>query len=57
MSEIEPVSKIKETKHDINAILIIALERDAIDDETNRYNVEIAEIFQKPILLKKQIGC
>lgn len=53
MSEIEPVSKIKETKHDINAILIIALERDAIDDEINRYNVEIAEIFQKPILLKK----
>ena len=38
-----------ETKKDIKAILIISPERDAIDDKIIRYNVEIAEIFQKPI--------
>ena len=53
MSGVELVSKIKEVKQDTKAILISAFERDTIDDEINRYNVEIAEIFQKPILLSK----
>jgi DNA-binding NtrC family response regulator len=57
MSGIELVSKIKEIKQDIKAILISAFERDTIDDEIDRYNVEIAEIFQKPILLKKLRAC
>ena len=57
MSGIELVSKIKEIKQDIKAILISAFERDTIDDEINRCNVEIAEIFQKPILLKKLRLC
>jgi DNA-binding NtrC family response regulator len=57
MSGIELVSKIKEIKQDIKAILISAFERDTINDEVDRYNVEIAEIFQKPILLKKLRLC
>ena len=57
MSGVELVSKIKEVKQDTKAILISAFERDTIDDEINRYNVEIAEIFQKPILLKKLRLC
>jgi DNA-binding NtrC family response regulator len=57
MSGIELVSKIKEIKQDIKAILISAFERDTIDDEINRLDVEIAEIFQKPILLKKLRLC
>ena len=57
MSGVELVSKIKEVKQDTKAILISAFERDTIDDEINRYNVEIAEIFQKPILLSKLRLC
>ena len=57
MSGIELVSKIKEIKQDVKAILISAFERDTIDDEVNRFNVEIEEIFQKPILLKKLRLC
>jgi DNA-binding NtrC family response regulator len=57
MSGIELVSKVKEIKQDVKAILISAFERDTIDDEIDRYNVEIAEIFQKPILLKKLRAC
>ena len=57
MSGIELISKIKEIKQDIKAILISAFERDTIDDEINRLDVEIAEIFQKPILLKKLRLC
>ena len=57
MSGVELVSKIKEVKQDTKAILISAFERDTIGDEINRYNVEIAEIFQKPILLKKLRLC
>jgi DNA-binding NtrC family response regulator len=57
MSGVELVSKIKEVKQDIKAILISAFERNTIDDEINRYNVEIADIFQKPILLKKLRLC
>lgn len=57
MSGVELVSKIKEVKQDTKAILISAFERDTIDDEINRYNVEISEIFQKPILLSKLRLC
>ncbi len=57
MSGIELVSKIKEIEQDIKAILITAFEKDTIEDEIKRCNVEISEIFQKPILLKKLRLC
>jgi DNA-binding NtrC family response regulator len=57
MSGIELVSKIKEIENGIIAILISAFERDTIEKEIKRCNVEIAEIFQKPILLKKLRLC
>jgi DNA-binding NtrC family response regulator len=53
MSGIELVSRIKEIKQDVKAILISSFDRDTIDNEINRCKVEIAEIFRKPILLKK----
>ena len=68
MSGIELVSRIKEIKQDVKAILISAFERDTIDDEINRYNVKIEEVVQKPfslnnlaksvkdILLKNDVG-
>ena len=68
MNGVELVSKIKEIKQDIQAILISAFERDTIDDEINRYNVKIEEVVQKPfslnnlaksvkdILLKNDVG-
>ena len=57
MSGIELVSKIKEIEQDIIAILISAFEKDTIEKEIKRCNIEIAEIFQKPILLKKLRLC
>ena len=57
MSGIELVSKIKEIEQDIIAILISAFEKDTIENEIKRCNIEIAEIFQKPILLKKLRLC
>ena len=57
MSGIELVSKIKEIEQDIIAILISAFEKDTIENEIKRCNIEIAEIFQKPILLKKLRFC
>jgi DNA-binding NtrC family response regulator len=51
MNGIELVSKIKEIKQDMQAILISAFERDTIDDEINRHNVKIAEVVQKPFSL------
>ena len=53
MNGIELVSRIKEIKQDVKAILISSFDRDTIDNEINRFNVEIVEIFRKPILLKK----
>jgi DNA-binding NtrC family response regulator len=53
MSGIELVSRIKEIKQDVKAILISSFDRDTIDNEINRCKVEIAEIIRKPILLKK----
>jgi DNA-binding NtrC family response regulator len=57
MSGIELVTKIKEIEQDIIAILISAFEKETIEDEIKRCNIEIAEIFQKPILLKKLRLC
>ena len=57
MSGIELVSKIKEIEQDVIAILISAFEKDTIENEIKRCNIEIAEIFQKPILLKKLRLC
>jgi len=57
MSGIELVSKIKEIEQETIAILISAVERDTVEKEIKRCNVEIAEIFQKPILLKKLRLC
>lgn len=51
MNGIELVSRIKEIKQDIQAILISAFERETIDDEINKYNVKIAEVVQKPFSL------
>jgi DNA-binding NtrC family response regulator len=53
MSGIEFVSRFKEIKQDVKAIFISSFDRDTIDNEINRCKVEIAEIFRKPILLKK----
>ena len=57
ISGIELVSKIKEIEQETIAILISAFERDTIENEAKRCNIEIAEIFQKPILLKKLRSC
>ncbi len=57
MSGIELVAKIKEIEQDTIAILMSAFERESIENEIKRCNVEIAEIFQKPILLKKLQLC
>ncbi len=57
MSGIELVSKIKGIEQHIIAILISAFEKDTIENELRRCNIEIAEIFQKPILLKKLRLC
>jgi DNA-binding NtrC family response regulator len=57
MSGIELVSKIKEIEQDITAILISAFEKETIENEIKRCNIEIAEIFQKPILLKNLRLC
>ena len=57
MSGIELVKKINEIEQDIIAILISAFEKDTIENEIKRCNIEIAEIFQKPILLKKLRLC
>jgi len=57
MNGIELVSKIKEIEQDTIAILISAFERDTVEKEIERWNVEIAEIFQKPIPLKKLRLC
>jgi DNA-binding NtrC family response regulator len=57
MSGIELVSKIKQIEQNTIAILISAFEKDTIENEIRRCNVEIAEIFQKPILLRKLRSC
>ena len=57
MSGIELVTRIKEIEQDIIAILISAFEKDTIENEIKRCNISIAEIFQKPILLKKARLC
>ena len=57
MSGIELVSRIKEIKQDVKAILISSFDTDTIDNEINRCKVEIAEIFRKPILLKNLRLC
>jgi two-component SAPR family response regulator len=57
MSGIELVSRIKEIKQDVRAILISAFDRDTIDNEVNRCKVEIAEILRKPILLNNLRLC
>ncbi len=54
MSGIELVSKIKEINPNIRAFLMTAFETNKIESDIRRHNIEIAEIFQKPILLKKQ---
>ena len=51
MNGIELVSRIKELKQDIQAILISAFERATIDDEIKRTNVRTAEVVQKPFSL------
>jgi DNA-binding NtrC family response regulator len=57
MSGIELVSRIKEIKQDVRAILISAFDRDTIDNEVNRCKVEIAEILRKPNLLNNLRLC
>ncbi len=51
MNGIELLAKIKEIEQDAIGFLISAFERDTIENEIKRHNIEIAEIFQKPFSL------
>ena len=53
MSGIELLSKIKEISPTIKAILITAFDLDSINDEINRFDVNVIKIYQKPIVLNK----
>ncbi len=53
MSGIELISKIKEVSPTIKAILITAFDIDSINDEINRFDIDVIKIYQKPIILKK----
>ena len=50
MSGIELLSKIKEISPTIKAILITAFDLDSINDEINRFDVNVIKIYQKPIV-------
>ncbi len=51
MNGVELLVKIKEIQQKTIGFLISAFERDTIENEIKRYNIEIAEIFQKPFSL------
>jgi DNA-binding NtrC family response regulator len=51
MNGVELLVKIKEIQQDTIGFLISAFERDTIENEIKRYNISIAEIFQKPFSL------
>lgn len=53
MSGVELLVKIKEIQQDAIGFLISAFERDTFENEIKCFNIEIAEIFQKPFSLTK----
>jgi len=53
MSGIELVAHIKKSERKVNAILMTAFDVDSIKPELEKYGCEIAEIFQKPLSIKK----
>ena len=53
MSGVELLVKIKEIQQDAIGFLISAFERDTFENEIKGFNIEIAEIFQKPFSLTK----
>jgi DNA-binding NtrC family response regulator len=52
MSGIELVANIKELEPEVKAIFITAFEVESLKPELERYDCEVAEIFQKPFFMK-----
>jgi DNA-binding NtrC family response regulator len=53
MSGIELIAHIKKLESKVKTILMTAFDVDTIKPELERYDYEIAEIFQKPLSMKK----
>ena len=53
MNGIELIAHIKKLEPKVNAMLMTAFDIDYIRPEIEKYDYEIAEIFQKPLSIKK----
>jgi DNA-binding NtrC family response regulator len=53
MSGIELIAHIKKLEPKVKAILMTAFDVDTVKPELERYDYELAEIFQKPLSMKK----
>ena len=53
MSGIELIAHIKKLEPKVKTILMTAFDVDTIKPDLERYDYEIAEIFQKPLSMKK----
>ena len=53
MNGIELIAYIKKLEPKVNAMLMTAFDIDYIKPELEKYDYEIAEIFQKPLSIKK----
>jgi two-component SAPR family response regulator len=55
MSGMELMAKIKDLEPEVNAIFMTAFDLDYVKSYLEKYNYKVAEIFQKPLIMKALI--